>query len=470
MVSREGPGTAPSQRPLTMPTYPSNCLQFAKTIEGTLPTLPKPTSGSLGLNILVVGAGLGGLVTAIALTQAGHKVTIYEQTAVLGEVGAGIQIPSNSARILFKLGLESYLKPYVTTPESISFRRWQNGKVIGKTRLIPDFVNNFHAPYYVVHRADFHSALYQKAQDMGIQIRLGARVVDYDSALGSITLEDGTRYTGDLIVAVDGIKSVARNVILDGEKMLFRKPGFAAYRAVVDVNQMRNDPDVSWILERPGLNIWIGDSRHVMTYTIGAGKAFNMVLSHPDTSDPATWDVQTALQAMKIEFLGWDPVLTKIIGMVEKTIKWPLVSGSLLNRWTRGKLVILGDAAHAMLPYMSQGAAMAVEDGVALARSISYMQSQEQLTEALAIFEKVRILRAGQMQEASLLNGQLWHFADGPMQEARDAAMEPEVEGLSFSHSPNQWSDPATQMWCYGYEAEREIDQAWAEWKGLRKE
>lgn len=112
---------------------------------------------------------------------------------------------------------------------------------------------------------------------------------------------------------------------------------------------------------------------------------------------------------------------------------------------------------------------MAVEDGVALARSLSYMQSQEQLTEALTIFEKVRILRAGQMQEASLLNGRLWHFADGPLQEARDAAMAPEVEGLSFSHSPNQWSDPATQMWCYGYEAEREIDQAWAEREGSRK-
>ncbi|OOO13389.1 monooxygenase FAD-binding protein [Aspergillus oryzae] len=469
MVSNEGPGAAPSQRPLMMPTYPSNCLQFAKTLDGTLPTLPNPTSGPPALNILVVGAGLGGLVTAIALTQAGHKVTIYEQTAVLGEVGAGIQIPSNSARILFKLGLESYLKPYVTTPESISFRRWQNGKVIGKTRLIPDFIDNFHAPYYVIHRADFHSALCQKAEDMGIEIRLGARVVDYDSVLGSITLHDGTRHTGDLVVAVDGIKSVARNIILDGKRMPFQKPGFAAYRAVVDVNRMRNDPEVSWILERPALNIWIGDSRHVMTYTIGAGRAFNMVLSHPDTSDPATWDAQTALQAMKTEFQGWDSVLTKIIGMVEKTIKWPLMSGSLLTRWTRGKLVILGDAAHAMLPYMSQGAAMAVEDGVALARSSSYMQSQEQLTEALTIFEKVRILRAGQMQEASLLNGQLWHFADGPLQEARDAAMAPEVEGLSFSHSPNQWSDPATQMWCYGYEAEREIDQAWAEREGSRK-
>ncbi|PKX93724.1 putative salicylate hydroxylase [Aspergillus novofumigatus IBT 16806] len=377
MVSREGPGAAPNHRSLT----------FAKTLEGALPGSSKPTR-TVGLNILLVGA-------------AGHKVTIYEQTPVLGEVGAGIQIPSNSTRILFELGLEPYLKPYVTSPESISFRRWQNRTVIGKTRLVPDFIDNFHAPYYVIHRADFHSALCRKAKDM---------VVNYDPRLGSITLEDGTSHTGDLVVAADGIKSVARKVVLNGEEMPFLKPGFAAYRAVVDVNRM------------------IGDSRHVMTYTIGAGKAFNTVLSHRDTSDPATWDVRTGLQDMKVEFQGWDPVLTKIIGMVEKTLKWPLMSG----------------------------AAMAVEDGVALARSLSHMRSREQLSEALAIFEKVRIVRTSQMQEASLLNGQLWRFADGPLQEARDAAMAREVEGLPFSQSPNQWSDPATQMWCYGYETEGE--------------
>lgn len=107
------------------------------------------------------------------------------------------------------------------------------------------------------------------------------------------------------------------------------------------------------------------------------------------------------------------------------------------------------------------GAAIAVEDGVALARSLSYMKSREQLPTALDVFQKVRLKRAGQMQEASLLNGQLWHFADGPLQEARDAAMVPEVKGIPFSHSPNQWSDPATQMWCYSYDAEREIDAAW---------
>lgn len=172
---------------------------------GTASHILEPMSSPVILNIIVVGAGLGGLATAIALTQAGHNVTIYEQTAVLGEVGAGIQIPSNSTRILFKLGVRPYLEPYITEPESISFRRWQNGKVIGKTTLIPDFVDNFNAPYYVIHRADFHSALCQKASDMGIKIELGARVVDYDAGHGSVTLADGAKHSGDLVIAADGL-------------------------------------------------------------------------------------------------------------------------------------------------------------------------------------------------------------------------------------------------------------------------
>ena len=111
---------------------------------------------------------------------------------------------------------------------------------------------------------------------------------------------------------------------------------------------------------------------------------------------------------------------------------------------------------------------MAVEDGVALSRSLSKISSHTDIQEALLTFQSVRIERAGQMQEASLLNGQLWHFPDGPLQQARDAAMLPETQGIPFSHSPNQWSDPATQMWCYGYDSEKAIDEAFQKRKSAR--
>ncbi|KAJ5673977.1 hypothetical protein N7462_009416 [Penicillium macrosclerotiorum] len=443
-----------------MPTYPSNCLAFVNS-----PTAfsSQTQSAALRLKVIVVGAGLGGLATAIALARSGHTITIYEQAQELGEVGAGIQIPSNSARLLSRLGLDPYLEKYVTEPETISFRRWESGKVIGLTKLMPNFRELFGAPYYVIHRANFHAALHQRALELGVTVKLASRVVNYDPQGPILTLEDGTFASADLIVAADGVKSIARSLVDRSGCETLQKTGFAAYRATVDVAKMQADPEVSWLLERPSLNIWIGDQRHVMTYTIGAGKSFNMVLSHPDDTDPSTWDQTTALSDMKRQFSGWDAQLKRIIGMIDKTIKWPLVSGTPLQQWTTGRVVILGDAAHAMLPYMSQGAAMAVEDGVALARSLSKITTISAIPRALSIFERVRIDRAGKMQEASLLNGKLWHFADGPLQRARDKAMEPETRGEPFSHSPNQWSDPATQMWTYFYDAELEIDRAWEE-------
>src|SRR5258706_3697456 len=140
--------------------------------------------------------------------------------------------------------------------------------------------------------------------------------------------------------------------------------------------------------------------------------------------------------------------------MIDKVLKWPLLSGSPLSHWVApsGKALIMGDAAHAMVPYMSQGAAMAVEDGAALAEVLSLIDSREQLQAALKVFETERMKRSSQMQEASLVNGTIWHFADGPLQKARDKAMRPEVEGKHFMTSPNQWSDPVTQWWCYGYD------------------
>jgi salicylate hydroxylase len=150
--------------------------------------------------------------------------------------------------------------------------------------------------------------------------------------------------------------------------------------------------------------------------------------------------------------------------MIEKRVKWPLLSGKLLPRWIArsNKVIIVGDAAHAMVPYMSQGAAMAVEDGAALAAVLSFVETAEEIPAALKAFETVRMKRSGQMQAASLLNGRLWHFADGPEQRLRDEGMRPEVEGISFSWSPNQWSDPVTQWWAYGYDAEREVEDLWA--------
>jgi len=146
-------------------------------------------------------------------------------------------------------------------------------------------------------------------------------------------------------------------------------------------------------------------------------------------------------------------------------MKWPLRSGATLDNWVdrSSRLVIIGDAAHAMVPYMSQGAAMAMEDGAALAYVLSQLSSLEGLPFALRTFQRERIRRSGEMQEASMVNGLIWHFPDGPEQVARDETMRAEVDGRPFASSANQWSDPVTQAWAYGYDAEEAMERRWDE-------
>ncbi|KAF2440456.1 salicylate hydroxylase [Karstenula rhodostoma CBS 690.94] len=459
-------------------SYPSQSLNFLKRLQGIpqrfdkVPKLNRdashqnepPREAAVKLKIIIAGAGLGGLAAAIALRRRGHEVTVFEKAPELGEVGAGIQVPPNSCRLLERWGLRPYLQGKAVEPDAIRLRRWQNGEVLSHTKLVPEFEENFEAPYYVVHRANLQLAMYELAASLGVRVRVNAGVRSYNAEATSVVLENGETHHADLIVAADGVKSEARRVVLGGQDQPPQQCGYAAYRAMVNTDLMRADPEISWLLDIPGQNLWVGEGRHVMAYSIAGGKSFNMVLSHPEDSDPSTWNQNSVLEDMKRHFEGWDPCLVKIISLIRTTLKWPLLSGKPLPRWlsSSGNLLIIGDAAHSMVPYMSEGAAMAVEDGAALAEILSLIESPSELRSALQVFERHRILRTGQMQEASLVNGKLWHFADGPEQEARDAAMRSKVAG-DVEESPNQFSDPVTAQWTYGYDAEVEIREAWNE-------
>lgn len=202
-----------------------------------------------------------------------------------------------------------------------------------------------------------------------------------------------------------------------------------------------------------------------MTYPIASGKSFNMVLSHPeDTDRELPKDQSEIIKEMTNHFLGWDGQLTKLISLIHTTAKWPLNNLPSIPTYVHSssKLLLLGDSAHATLPYMSQGAALAVEDGAALAEAIHLASSRKDLARVLRIWDEARVQRGTQMQEASSVNGVLWHFDDGPEQMARDAAMKWEVEegvhtSLIGRSSPNQWTDYRTSTWCFGHEAEEDV-------------
>ncbi|OAA76120.1 salicylate hydroxylase [Akanthomyces lecanii RCEF 1005] len=264
-----------------------------------------------------IGAGLGGLSAAIALARRGNQVTVFEQAGKIGEIGAGIQLPPNCTRFLRQWGVTSHFQDSVVEPEAITLRRWENGVPLGTTKLVPDFQFKFGSPYYLMHRADFHTALVKCARQLGVEIQTGSRVISYNSDANSASVQtaDGLVVSADLIIAADGIKSLARSTILGGIPNPPLNTGFAAYRATVDTRLMRDHADLRGLFESPNISLWIGENRHVMTYCISGGKKLNMVLSHPenesnvgDIPGGSRLDMETTLAEMRKQFEGWDPV------------------------------------------------------------------------------------------------------------------------------------------------------------------
>ena len=237
-------------------SYPCGSLDFLSELHNDVSTTQDTPKSTVRLKIIIAGAGLGGLATAIALTHKGHSVTIFEQAPALGEVGAGIQIPPNSSIHLISWGLEPYLGDRITEPSSVKFKRWQNGDVVALTQYVPDFKAKYGAPYWVCHRAHFHDAMYRLALDLGVQVKINSKVERYEPEAGNIVLESGEFHHADIIIASDGVKSAARTLVLDGVDKPPRMTGFAAYRATIDVEDMRRDPDTAELVNNPNLNLW----------------------------------------------------------------------------------------------------------------------------------------------------------------------------------------------------------------------
>lgn len=439
------------------------------------------------LNIIVVGAGLGGLAAAIALTLSGHKVRVFEQAKAFGEVGAGIQVPPNSTRLFLSWGVGRHIEQYTTEPHTINIRRWKDGTLIGSTNLKPDFRHKYHAPYFVLHRADYHAALLARARELGVEIQGDSEVESYNIAPSrgsngaaesvTVSLRNGTTYAADLVIGSDGVKSPARTAVLQSHGYALVPPtptSQAAYRCTIPLRVLASNPATEWVTKTPNQNLWIGPERHCMTYAIGGAqnpnRLFNLVLCHPEARPPEQWpaDINQLKEEVRSMFGGWDPICSQILDQVlqnseAKVVKWAISTIAPLPTWTHqnGRMVILGDAAHAMVPFMSQGAAIAVEDAAAVATVLSLINTREEIPQALHMLEEVRKVRAEGMQQASWLNGDIWHLSDGPLQQARDDGMGSDSEGDERGWNSNQWSDKMCQSWTYGYDAVKEIENRW---------
>ncbi|KAI5856082.1 hypothetical protein BZA05DRAFT_390586 [Tricharina praecox] len=420
-------------------------------------------------SIIIVGAGLGGLATAVALRKKGHAVHVLEGASELKEVGAGIQIPPNSSRLLQSWGLKEQLLKKVVWPKNINMRRYQDGDVIGVTPLDPKMTKTYGYPYWLIHRADYQRMLHDAALAEGATITLGAYVQDVDQENVTVTLHDGTVLKADVIIGADGIRSRVREcAVVTEETVEPRTTTNCAYRATVPGEIMRADPEVRHLMDEASSNCWIGYRRHIMAYPIQEGKLYNLVMSHPGKAAVGKWNEPGNLDEMKAQYKGWDPVICKVLEKVEYCLKWTLADLPVLPRWVSksGRVVLIGDAAHAMVPYLAQGAGQAIEDGASLAECISRARDSSDLPAVLAAFQTIRKPRCEKIQKGSMENGDIWHMPDGPEQLARDADMKMEMGATDedrvaaqlkqqklVKSNPNRWSDPEFQPWLFGHDA-----------------
>ena len=387
------------------------------------------------LHALVIGAGIGGTAAAIALRRVGIDVYLFEQTMAQREVGAGIQISPNASRLLGRYGLGDAMARAAVRPSAIVFRRWQDGRVLGCEELGDAIENRYGSPYYHFHRADLIALL---ADAFGPKdIKLGRRLIDVEQDESGVTahFEDGTSERGDLLIGADGIHSQVRERLFGEEKPRFS--GQIAYRGLAPAERVAHLG-----LPRDVTN-WVGPGRHFVHYFVSAGRFLNFVA----VSEEATWtreqwsDRGSISDAAKI-YEGWHPQVATILNAVDETFKWALFDRHPFPEWTRGRVALLGDACHPMLPFMAQGAAQAIEDGATLAASLKHAVFD--VPAAFRTYATLRKPRATEVQARSRAQATSFHLRDGPQQLERDQVFI--TQGVRGS--------PEAMNKLYGYDAE----------------
>lgn len=369
----------------------------------------------MGLKVIVIGGGIGGTAAAHALLRAGCDVRIYEQVSLKTEVGAGIQISPNASRLLRRYGLDEALRQRAVRPEALEVRRWVDGAFLSREELGDAIERDFHAPYYHFHRADLLSALSDALPAAVLQT--GRRCVGAVQTQGGVRVgfEDGTFVDCDVLVGADGIHSTIRRSLFGDERPRFS--GNVAYRGLAPVERIAHLG-----LRHTGSN-WMGPHGHFVHYFVSGGRFLNFVA----VSEQANWDRESWTDRGSIDdarrcYEGWHPQIHEILNAVDETFKWALFDRAPLERWSVGRITLLGDACHPMLPYMAQGAAQSIEDGATLAACLEGISGAD-IPHALARYEALRKPRTASIQAAARGNSITFHLPDGPKQRERDAAM-----------------------------------------------
>jgi len=363
--------------------------------------------------VAIVGGGLGGLAAAAFLYQAGVPAVVYEQARQLREVGAGIMVAPNGARMLRRLGvLSAFCERAVRLDTGWEFRRWQDGTVLSAVDLAANATQLYGDDMYTVHRADLLDSV--KRAVPADAVRLGKRLAGCSAAADGVRLDftDGESVEADVLIGADGIHSLIRGVHTEPAPPVHS--GMCAFRALVPVAAA---PDLAC---RPAQVVWLGPGRHVVHYPVSAGEMINLVAIAP-AGDFVTesWTATATVEEFLAEFDGWDDRLRSLISAARTPGRWALLIRQPLPRWTWDRVTLLGDAAHPMLPFLGQGAAQAFEDAAVLAHCLA----EHDPALALRRYESARLARASQVQQGSHARADFNHLPDGPEQCARDSAL-----------------------------------------------
>ena len=368
--------------------------------------------------IVIAGAGIGGLTAALALQRQGHEIVVMDKARELTEVGAGLQLSPNACSVLAELGVLDALEPHAYAPERLRIWSGVSGEQIAHVALGAFLKQRHGNPFWVIHRGDLQRVLLEKVtQTSGVTVQLATEVQDlaatpYDN-LACIFQNDGQ--TGKLnckaLIGADGVWSKTRQLVPGHMNAQFS--GQVAYRATVPIDQVAH----KWTRDS---GLWLKKNSHLVHYPVRGGRELNIVALVEEAWKDQSWSTKANKEAVLHVFKDWPTEVRNLVATPQSWLKWALCSVDASGPWSHGHLALIGDAAHAMLPYMAQGAAMAIEDAAVFAKCLPLQV--ENIPAALRSYERLRKSRAARIQGVARRNAKIFHFS-GPTAFARDTVL-----------------------------------------------
>ena len=391
-----------------------------------------------GKSFIVVGGGIGGLAAAVALSQQGVHVSVLEQAAELGEIGAGVQLGPNAFAALDALGVGENARKRAVFTERLIMMDAVDGSEVGSFPVGQAFRDRFKNPYAVIHRADIHTSMLEATRGSNlIHVETSTKVVSVSQDDAGVTAVDqhGRVFKADALVAADGVRSVIREKLFNDPP---RISGHVVYRAVVPVAEMPVDLQINAPV------VWAGPDCHLVHYPLRDGQQYNLVVTFHSRQEEA-WSVTDGSKEEVLSYFeGICPRAKQMLHLPKTWRRWATADRNPLEKWGDGRVTMLGDAAHGMLQYMAQGACMAIEDAVTLGEAMKHCQGN--VVKAFQLYEKSRIPRTARVVLSAREMGRLYH-AKGVERLVRNQMWQ--------GRTPERFYDALE--WLYGWRAENSL-------------